>query len=87
MIKKALSGEPIPVYGSGLQIRDWIHVSDFCRAITLILEKGIHPGELKDMVTSPGGTTIEGCEALEKAGMRGAVIECINVSTEKSRSL
>ena len=46
-----------------------------------------HPGELKDMVTSPGGTTIEGCEALEKAGMRGAVIECINVSTEKSRSL
>ena len=34
-----------------------------------------------------GGTTIEGCEALEKAGMRGAVIECINVSTEKSRSL
>ncbi len=44
-------------------------------------------GELKDMVTFPGGTTIEGCEALEKAGMRGAVIECINVSTEKSRSL
>ena len=53
----------------------------------MILEKGIHPGELKDMVASPGGTTIEGCEALEKAGMRGAVIECINVSTEKSRSL
>lgn len=53
----------------------------------MILEKGSHPGELKDMVTSPGGTTIEGCEALEKAGMRGAVIECINVSTEKSRSL
>lgn len=53
----------------------------------MILKKGIHPGELKDMVTSPGGTTIEGCEALEKAGMRGAVIECINVSTEKSRSL
>lgn len=45
VIQKALSGEPIPVYGSGLQIRDWIHVSDFCRAITLILEKGL-PGEI-----------------------------------------
>ena len=33
----------------------------------MILEMNIHPGELKDMVTSPGGTTIEGCEALEKA--------------------
>ena len=87
MLTRALAGKTLPVYGDGEQIRDWIHVSDFCRAITLILEKGIHPGELKDMVTSPGGTTIEGCEALEKAGMRGAVIECINVSTEKSRSL
>ena len=53
----------------------------------MILEKGIHPGELKDMVTSPGGTTIEGCEALEKGGMRAAVIECINAGTEKSKKL
>ena len=53
----------------------------------MILEKGIHPGELKDMVTSPGGTTIEGCEALEKGGMRAAVIECINAGAEKSRKL
>ena len=52
----------------------------------MILEKGIHPGELKDMVTSPGGTTIEGCEALEKGGMRAAVIECINAGTEKSKN-
>lgn len=53
----------------------------------MILEKGIHPGELKDMVTSPGGTTIEGCEALEKGGMRAAVIDCVNVATEKSKKL
>lgn len=53
----------------------------------MILEKGIHPGELKDMVTSPGGTTIEGCEALEKGGMRAAIIECINAGTEKSKKL
>lgn len=53
----------------------------------MILEKGIHPGELKDMVTSPGGTTIEGCEALEKGGMRAAVIDCINKASEKSKKL
>lgn len=53
----------------------------------MILEKGIHPGEIKDMVTSPGGTTIEGCEALEKGGMRGAVIDCINRAAEKSKRL
>lgn len=53
----------------------------------MILEMGIHPGELKDMVTSPGGTTIEGCEALEKGGMRASVIECVNAATEKSRRL
>ena len=53
----------------------------------MILDLDIHPGQLKDMVTSPGGTTIEGCEALEKGGMRGAVMECINVATEKSKQL
>ncbi len=53
----------------------------------MILEMGIHPGEIKDMVTSPGGTTIEGCEALERGGMRGAVIDCINKAAEKSKRL
>ncbi len=53
----------------------------------MILEMGMHPGALKDMVTSPGGTTIEGCEALERGGMRAAVIDCINVATEKSKRL
>lgn len=53
----------------------------------MILEKEIHPGELKDMVTSPGGTTIEGLERLEKGGMRYAVIDCINAATEKSKVL
>ena len=53
----------------------------------MILEQGIHPGALKDMVTSPGGTTIEGCEALERGGMRGAVIDCINKAAEKFKKL
>jgi len=39
-IANALSDQPIPVYGDGLNVRDWIHVEDHCRAILLILEKG-----------------------------------------------
>jgi dTDP-glucose 4,6-dehydratase len=40
MIANALEGRKLPVYGDGLQIRDWIHVEDHCRALLLALEKG-----------------------------------------------
>lgn len=40
IVRKALNNEKIPVYGDGLQIRDWLYVEDHCRAIRLILEKG-----------------------------------------------
>ncbi len=40
MISQALSNQPLPVYGDGRNIRDWIHVSDHCRALDLILRKG-----------------------------------------------
>lgn len=40
MIQKALQEEPLPVYGDGLNVRDWIHVVDHCRAIDCILQKG-----------------------------------------------
>ena len=46
-----------------------------------------HPGELKDMVCSPGGTTICGIKALEEKGMRASVIEAINSCVEKSKKL
>mgnify|MGYP000901791728 CR=1 FL=1 len=46
-----------------------------------------HPEELKDKVCSPGGTTIEGVYALEKAGFRAALMEAVQVSTEKSARL
>jgi dTDP-glucose 4,6-dehydratase len=42
-ITRALAGEPIPVYGDGMQVRDWIHVADNCAALRLILERG-EPG-------------------------------------------
>ncbi len=53
----------------------------------LLLETGQHPGALKDMVTSPGGTTIEGLHELEKAGVRGALINAVRAATEKSKQL
>ena len=45
MIQKALHDEPLPVYGDGLNVRDWIHVLDHCRGIDTILQKGT-PGEV-----------------------------------------
>jgi dTDP-glucose 4,6-dehydratase len=44
-IKKALAGEPIPVYGDGLNVRDWLYVGDNCRAIDAVLRKGT-PGSI-----------------------------------------
>lgn len=56
-------------------------------AAKMILESGQHPGELKDMVTSPGGTTIRGIEALEKRKVRGAVMSAVIAASERSREL
>jgi dTDP-glucose 4,6-dehydratase len=40
MISNALDGKPLPIYGDGLQERDWLHVDDHCRAVAAVLEKG-----------------------------------------------
>ena len=53
----------------------------------LVLESGKHPGELKDMVCSPGGTTIQGLRVLEEKGMRGAVMDALLSCVEKSQKL
>lgn len=53
----------------------------------MVLETGKHPGELKDMVCSPAGTTIVAVKELEKNGFRSAVIEAQMACVEKSRSL
>jgi len=53
----------------------------------MALETGQHPGVLKDMVTSPGGTTIEGIHELEKAGVRGALMGAVRAAAEKSKKL
>lgn len=53
----------------------------------MVLETGMHPGILKDMVTSPGGTTVEGLHEIEKGGVRGALISAVRAATEKSKKL
>ena len=53
----------------------------------MVLETGKHPGELKDAVCSPGGTTIEGVRTLEECGMRGAVMDAVISAYEKNSAL
>ena len=53
----------------------------------MVLESGLPPGALKDMVTSPGGTTIEGIRTLERQGMRSAVMEALIASWEKGKRM
>ncbi len=53
----------------------------------MVLETGKHPGELKDMVCSPGGTTIEAVRVLEEKGFRSSVFEAMKACTAKAKGL
>lgn len=56
-------------------------------AAAMVLETGSHPGQLKDMVTSPGGTTIAGLHALEQGGFRGIVMDAVLSATNRATEL
>jgi pyrroline-5-carboxylate reductase len=56
-------------------------------AAKLLLETGLHPGSLKDMVSSPGGTSITGIAALEEGGIRTTFIKAVERATLRSREL
>jgi pyrroline-5-carboxylate reductase len=56
-------------------------------AAKLLLETGSHPGELKDSVTSPGGTAIAGLHTLEKGGLRTTLINGVEAATNRSKEL
>jgi pyrroline-5-carboxylate reductase len=56
-------------------------------AAKMLLETQDHPGQLKDMVTSPGGTTIAGLHALEKGGLRATLIDGVEAATRRAQEL
>ena len=58
VIKHALAHEPIPVYGDGLHVRDWIHVDDHCAAVLTVVRSG-KPGEVYNVGASNEGPNIE----------------------------
>jgi pyrroline-5-carboxylate reductase len=56
-------------------------------AARMVRETGLHPGVLKDQVASPGGTTIAGMLALERAGVRGALMDAVEAAARRSAEL
>jgi pyrroline-5-carboxylate reductase len=56
-------------------------------AARMVLETGLHTGALKDMVASPGGTTIAGLHALERGGVRAALMDAVEAATRRATEL
>jgi dTDP-glucose 4,6-dehydratase len=77
MLANALNDEPIPVYGDGLNVRDWIYVDDHCRAIMLAMEKG-RPGAVYNIGARNERRNIEVVEfLLDKLGKPRSLIRFV----------
>lgn len=73
--------------GLDRQVAYKLAVQTFLGAARLVFETGKHPGELKDMVASPAGTTIEALKVLEEGGLRGLLIKAVEAATNRSSEL
>jgi dTDP-glucose 4,6-dehydratase len=69
LLLNAIEGKPLPIYGDGSNVRDWLYVEDHCHALCVVLEKG-HPGELYNVGGRAEKSNLEVvnavCEALEQ---------------------
>ncbi|MDJ0780383.1 MAG: pyrroline-5-carboxylate reductase [Desulfosarcinaceae bacterium] len=86
MIVEALADAGVKV-GLSRQDAQFLASQTVLGAAKLLLETGTHPGQLKDSVTSPGGTAIAGLHTLEKGGLRTTMINAVEAATIRSKEL
>jgi pyrroline-5-carboxylate reductase len=86
MIIEALSDAGVKV-GLNRELAQSLTIQTLIGAAKLVKESGKHPGRLKDMVASPGGTTIAGIHALEKGRLRGILMDAVEAATRRSKEL
>jgi pyrroline-5-carboxylate reductase len=86
MIIEALSDAGV-AGGLQRQIATSLAAQAVLGAAKMVLETGLHPGQLKDQVTSPAGTTIEAVRVLERAGLRSAMMEAVAACIRRSQQL
>ena len=86
MIIEALSDAGVKM-GLSREVANTLTVQTVLGSAKLARESGKHPGELKDMVTSPGGTTISGLHALEEGGLRTTLMNAVENATRRSMAL
>ena len=86
MVIEALSDAGVKV-GLSREISNKLTMQTVLGTAKLVRDSGKHPGELKDMVTSPGGTTIAGLHKLEAGGLRNTLINAVEAATKRSKEL
>ena len=86
MIIEALSDAGVKM-GLSRHVADILTMQTVMGSAKLAIDSGIHPGELKNMVTSPGGTTLSGPHALEAGGLRTTLMDAVEAATNRSVEL
>ena len=86
IVAEALSDAGVKL-GLSRETADLLSFRTLLGAARMLEETGIHPAELKNQVTSPGGTTIAGIERLEALGLRSALIEAVVAAAKRSEEL